>query len=457
MSLDQAFRSCAVLGAGGKMGRGIAVLVLQEMSMLEANEFGSTGTGNFRLVLVDANAAGFVSLKSYLRTQLIKHAEKMIVPLRKAFLEDRSKTSNEEIVEAFVNGALDSVICSTALEDAADTDLVFEALPENAGLKAITLRKLKEISKKRQYYFSNTSSIPIWLLNQEGHLDGYIVGLHFYNPPVVQKLMEISLPDNVDETIKEYAVQISKRFGKTIVYTKDFPGFIGNGYFIREIAFASSMVTRLLPYMSIPGAIYAIDTLTRDYLVRPMGIFQLCDFVGTDVCENIATNIFGLVQDKSVLSELLIMLNKRGIHGGPGPDGTQAEGFFKYGPKSVPISVYDITSGKYVDFSDPQIQHVNQLLGSLPEGQPSWKKLSGQPNVQTIIEQYFNQLASSETLPAQLSMEYLRACHAIAAGLLAAEIASSAEDINTVMKLGFHQLYGPLESWVAPVLQEVKS
>ncbi len=454
MGLDQAFKRCAVLGAAGKMGRGIAALTLQQIAILEAKEYGSTGTGNFKLVLIDADTNSFPPIKSYLRDQLIKYAERNIVPLRQAFMQDHSVVSNEEVVDAFVIGAMDNILCSSALSDAADAELVFEALPEIIALKTQTLNKLKSLSQQKQYYFSNTSSIPIWLLDSQGNLEHQIVGLHFYNPPIIQKLMEISFPDDVDVVTKEYAEEISKRFGKTIVYTKDIPGFIGNGFFIREIAFACSMVAKLLPFMSMPGAIYAVDSLTRDFLVRPMGIFQLVDYVGTDVCENIATTIFTLLEDKSVVAELVAQVNEQGMRGGPGPDGIQKDGFFKYGPKSVPIAVFDVQQNSYVDLRDPRIEQVGQLLGPLPKGHSPWKSLSGRPDAGVLLQDYFKNLGTSETLGAQLAIEYLRACNAIAEALLEAQVASSADDINTVLKLGFHQLYGPLESWISPLLQK---
>ncbi len=450
MTLDESFQHCAVLGAAGKMGQGIAALVLQEMAKLELNKCGRTGTGNFSLALIDADETGFPRLKNYLKTQLNKYAEKQIVPIRKVYSSCPQLVSNQDIVQAFVDGAMNMITCSTYLEEAVKAHLVFEALPESMMIKSQKLNFLVKNAPHPQHYFSNTSSIPIFMLNAYGALNHHITGLHFYNPAPVQKLIEISLPENVDETTKEFAIEIAQRFGKTIIYTKDLPGFIGNGYFIREVAFADALLDKLGQLFESSAAIYAVNRLTQEFLIRPMGIFQLIDFVGIQVCVNIAQTMASLLQEPGVLAKTILQLNEKGITGGLGQNGSQAPGYFKYDAKGNPVAVYDINKETYIDLHDPAISRVKDLLGPLPEGHVNWKDAHSPEQLQ----KYFQNLVKSQTMGCQIVKEYLRACHNIAQVLVDTNIAQSSEDVNTVVKLGFHQLYGPLDSWVKELLQK---
>lgn len=452
MSLDQNLRHCAVLGAAGKMGRGISLLVLQEMARLEAFSQGKMRSGLFRLILVDQDSTAFPPLIEYLREQLNKYAEKIIIPLRTAFNQNPSLVSNADMIDEFVNGALDSISLGTQVEEAKNAKLVFEALPEDITLKTETLTKLSHSAKEPQHYFSNTSSIPIHILNEKAQLNNRIVGLHFYNPPPVQKLMEISFPDNVNEDTKQYAIEISQRFNKTIIFAKDFPGFIGNNYFMRDLAFATSMTEKLAALLPSPAAIFSIDLISRDFLIHPMGIFQLADYVGLGVCRNIAETISNLVGVTDVISPLIISFTENNILGGVAPDGSQKDGIFKYNNKGIITHVYDLNTSSYINIQDPMILRALQLLGSLPDGHQPWKSLIKNNNPQDFLKSYFDKLSSNDSVGCKLALEYLRANRLNAELLVNSEIAHAPDDINTVIKLGFHKAYGPLESFLDPLL-----
>lgn len=453
MSLDQSFHQCAVLGAAGKMGRGIALLVLQEMARLEAMTQGKMRTGLFRLTLLDVNASAFPSLLSYLRENLNKYAEKLIIPLRLAFNQNPQLVSNADYIDEFVEGALASISTGTWIEEAAEATLVFEALPEEIVLKIKALQRLADIAPKPQYYFSNTSSIPIYLIDQQAELEHRLVGLHFYNPPVIQKLIEISFPTEVDSVIQSFAMQIAQRFNKTTVIAKDFPGFIGNNYFMREISFADAMTEKLAGLLPAPAAIYAIDVLTKDYLIHPMGIFQLTDFVGTGVCHHIAHMISSMVRVDDVISPLVDAIFNKNLLGGITPEGIQKDGIFKYNNKGAIQAVYDTNTSTYIPVQDPMIQRGIQLFGGLPDGHLPWKVLVKKKNPETFLKTYFEKMTSSnESVGCKLAIEYLRASRLNAELLVKSEIASSPEDVNTVIKLGFHQIYSPLEEFLDAIL-----
>src|SRR5690606_35263663 len=134
--LDEALKHVAVLGAGGKMGSGISLLLVQEMAFQEARTRGAVGTGEYTLVLIDAQEKALLPLKKYLRTQLLRFAEKSINTLRVFFSGSPHLISNEEIIRTFVEGALDSVRLETNVLEAKDCRLIFEAIVEDCTVKA---------------------------------------------------------------------------------------------------------------------------------------------------------------------------------------------------------------------------------------------------------------------------------------------------------------------------------
>ena len=151
MQLDQALTHVAVLGAAGKMGSGIALLLLQEMSRLELEQLGKTGSGSYILNLIDVNENSFPLLRLYLRDQLYRYAEKNINTLRTYYAQNRDLISNEEIIDAYVNGALDLVCFDTGTEAAKNAYLVFEAIIENVEIKAQVFRTLVKQGNKNGF------------------------------------------------------------------------------------------------------------------------------------------------------------------------------------------------------------------------------------------------------------------------------------------------------------------
>ena len=85
MKIEEVLQEVAVLGSAGKMGRGISLVLLQEMTRTEALAFGKVGTGQFRLHLVDPNEEALEELPGYLKAQILRYAEKNINSLREAF------------------------------------------------------------------------------------------------------------------------------------------------------------------------------------------------------------------------------------------------------------------------------------------------------------------------------------------------------------------------------------
>jgi len=178
--LDRHWHHIAVLGAAGKMGSGIALLLLQEMVYMK----GAT------LTLLDTNPAAFTELKEYLKHHLTRYAERNINQLRAKYRERADLVDNVDIIHASVEQGLDCVRFVTSVAECRGARLIFEAITENVSIKAQTLNSVDTYAEQDACYFSNTSSIPIHVLEKESNLKKRLIGFHFYNPPAVQQLLE---------------------------------------------------------------------------------------------------------------------------------------------------------------------------------------------------------------------------------------------------------------------------
>lgn len=445
MDLDQALTHVAVLGAAGKMGRGIALLLLQEMAKLELENQGKVGTGTYVLNLIDVNEASFVPLHSYLRDQLFKYAEKNINRLRKGYEHNKELISNEEIIDAFVNGASSLLFFDTEVDAAKNANLIFEAIIEDIETKAKVFQSIAKKGNTKGFFLSNTSSIPIHILDEKAGLNNRIIGYHFYNPPVVQKLLEIIPPSNANQDLFKIANELAIRLGKQIVISKDVAGFIGNGHMIREIAFACKKVAELTEEYSLPEAIYMVNKVTQDWLIRPMGIFQLIDYVGIEVCRYVSHIMSENLHDSSLKFDLLERMFEKGILGGQNPDNKQKNGFFKY-ENHILAGIYSLDKSRYIPFADAYwILRADHALGELPKGWISWKALQKEIHKEKILEVYFENLFEQHNLGAKIAQDFLKNSHSIVNKLVQDGVASSLGDVDTVLKQGFYHLYGPSE------------
>lgn len=437
------FRNIAVPGAAGKMGTGISLLLLQEMALcLLTQEDRKSSNASFCLTLIDSSRPGLEGLRKYLLAQLQRFAEKNIITLRKAVAEVPRLISNREIIDFFLAGALEIVRFVSSVEEAKDAQLIFEAIVEDVDKKTSLLSSLKSLSRVNPYFFSNTSSIPLSVLNAEAGLEGRIIGFHFYNPPAVQKLLEIIPLEKGDPELEKMAVGIAKQLNKQIVFSKDIAGFIGNGYFLREIAFACSLAQKLSVEHGHVQSIYLINKVTQEFLLRPMGIFQLMDYVGLDVVDRIG-GILNRYLPASVYSHaFLAPMLKAGKCGGQFSDGSQKEGFFQYTNQKI-SGIYDPELNTYVSLETAAWKSAADNLLGQPPGGLSWKGLSSQANVEKIIQNYFSELQEDPSEGAKIALAFLRNLQSIVRQLVDAGIAANSEDVVTVLKKGFFHLYDP--------------
>jgi hypothetical protein len=293
--------------------------------------------------------------------------------------------------------------------------MIFEAIIENIDLKLSVLKQLKQICPDTTFFFSNTSSIPIKLLSEKTGISGRIIGYHFYNPPAVQKLVELIIPDEIDDDLKNQSYELGKRLRKIIIPANDVAGFIGNGHFTRDGLYAIEQAEKLQSDFSSAEAVYVMNKISQEFLIRPMGIFQLIDYVGL---------------------------------GGQVPDGSQKDGFLKY-ENHQPAGIYNLDKGKYELFSTGSWKEdADRWIGELPEGYHPWKDLVKDSERAIKLNAYFTKLRSMDSSGAILARDYLKRSKEIGKKLIADGVANSADDVNGVLMNGFFHLYGPINNFI---------
>ena len=201
-----------------------------------------------------------------------------IVNSRIAFIEKllaknvtKGKMSEEE--KASVLGNL---IPSTDLKDAADCDLVVEAIVENLEIKSKVFKQLDEICKSSCILASNTSSLPITEIAAVTKRPEKVIGMHFMNPVPVMKLVEIirglATSDETYNIVREESIAL----GKVPVEVRDVPGFVSNR--VLQIMINEAIYELYEGVASVED----IDTVMKLGMNHPMGPLQLADFIGLD-------------------------------------------------------------------------------------------------------------------------------------------------------------------------------
>lgn len=443
MKLDERLQDVAIIGAAGKMGKGISSLILSEMALTEVRLHAKTHSGNFQLHLIDTNEALLASLSLYLRKELGSYAEKNIQKLRKYYSSNPNLIDNGEMIEDFVDGGLSLVRLSTLLESAKNAFMIFEAIVEDESIKQNLFKELKKLSVKKPYFFTNTSSIPIHVLDKEAKLEGHILGYHFYNPPVVQKLIEIIPGKSTHKELVDLGNELGKRLGKIMIPSSDAPGFIGNGHFMRDILFGCALVDELNKEVKLEEALLMVNTISESFMIRPMGIFQLIDYVGIDVVHKIFTVMNTYTTGETFAHDLITNFLTAKIYGGQDIHGAQKDGIFKY-EKGKPIAIFSLEKKSYVFFAEEDIVRTCQeKLGILPSAHIPWKVFINDKNKHEKLKKYFSELFSMKTLGALCAQKYLLKSKAIAKKLVETNVADSLDDVNTVLEHGFFHAYGP--------------
>jgi len=334
---------------------------------------------------------------------------------------------------------------TTRVESAYDSTLVFEAVSENRVLKVKLLSQIDQNNPGKPWFFTNTSSVPIHLIDEEANLGGRVLGFHFYNPPAVQKLVELIVTGETNEEMIEFANIYAKNLGKVVVPANDFAGFIGNGHFMRDALHGIHTCEKLAKEMPFVEAVYAVNRVSQDFLIRPMGIFQLIDYVGIDVVSFIMGVMNPFLPDEDLHSDLLDRMIGLGVKGGQFSDGSQKDGFLKY-EKGKPTAIYDPATQTYVAISALK-EKCDKFLGDPPSSLIAWKAAVKVKDKDQTFGRIFADMKAMNTKGAMLAVEYGKKSNAIGKKLVSDHVAHNEADVNTVLLTGFFHAYGPVNGY----------
>ena len=166
-------------------------------------------------------------------------------------------------------------------DDIVAADLLIEAVVEDAAVKEAIFRRADEVLPPEAILASNTSSIPITSLAAVTSRADRVIGMHFFNPVPVLKLVEVIRALQTSDETTAAIVALAQDLGKTPAEANDFPGFVSNRIlmpFVNEAAYT---------LMEGVAEAEAIDTIAKLGFAHPMGPLALADLIGLDTCVSI--------------------------------------------------------------------------------------------------------------------------------------------------------------------------
>ena len=240
--------------------------------------------------------------------------------------------SKEKISEDQRNGIFSRIKPIVDLNDAVrDSDLVIEAVPEIMDLKKKVYAELDKASNDQVIFASNTSTLPITEIANTISRPDKFIGIHFFNPPLLMKLVEVIPGQETSKDVIDLTINFVKSVNKIpVICRKDVPGFIVNRLFIPLVHEACYVMERQKIQQT------ELDSAVKFRLGFPMGIFELADFTGLDVIHKATVEMH--TRDKKVILphptiEQLFNEKKLGQKSG--------EGFYKYSDdkyERIPLS-----------------------------------------------------------------------------------------------------------------------
>jgi len=297
---------------------------MDDMEIKNITVLGS-GIMGHGIAQVSAMAGYNVVLRDIEQPFLDKAMEKIKWSLDKLVSKEKISENERDEIFSRIKPIVD-------LKDAVhNCDLVIEAVPEIMDLKKKVYAELDKIAGDQVVFASNTSTLPITEIANTISRPKKFIGIHFFNPPQLMKLVEVIPGQETSDDITNLTINFVKSVNKTpVTCRKDVPGFIVNRLFIPLVHEACYVMERQkIQQMEI-------DSAVKFRLGFPMGIFELADFTGLDVIHKATVEMH--MRDKKVILphtsiEQLFNEKKLGQKSG--------EGFYKYSDdkyERIPLS-----------------------------------------------------------------------------------------------------------------------
>lgn len=256
---------------------------------MEIRKVGVLGCGLMGAGIAQVAAtAGFETVVKEVSDDLITKGFGGIEKSLAKFAEKGTITSEQQTE---IRGRLSG---TTSFDKLADCDIIIEAIIENLEEKRNTYRQLDEICKPETIFASNTSSLSIteMMTATSPERQQRFIGMHFFNPVPLMKLVEVVKTILTDEEVYEQAVEFGKKLGKVPVRAGDKTGFIVNRLLVPY------MLDAIRALEEGVGSIVDIDNAMKLGCGYPMGPFTLGDFVGLDTTYYIAEIMFNEFREK---------------------------------------------------------------------------------------------------------------------------------------------------------------
>ena len=180
--------------------------------------------------------------------------------------------------EAGKKAITDKIAFTVDMKDAADADLVIEAAIENLEIKKSVFAELDALCKPETIFASNTSSISITAIAAATKRADKFIGMHFFNPATIMKLVEVIKGANTSQETFDTVYNLAKQLGKEPVEVNEAPGFVVNKIMIPYINEAIGLLETGV------ASAEDIDKAMKLGGNHPMGPLELGDFIGLDVC-----------------------------------------------------------------------------------------------------------------------------------------------------------------------------
>ena len=240
-------KTIAILGAG-TMGNGIAHVCARS---------------GFHVLLYDINQTALYRGLDTIRTNFTREVAK------------------EKLTQQQSDEARSRITLTTKLDDLAPASLAIEAATERFEIKSAVFRDLDRILAADAILATNTSSISITKIAAQTKRPEQVIGMHFFNPVPVMKLVEVIRGLETSQTTFDTVFSLSQQLGKTPVEVNDAAGFVSNRVLMPLI---NEAIYAVMEGVATPEAVDQVFVLG---MAHPMGPLTLADFIGLDVCADI--------------------------------------------------------------------------------------------------------------------------------------------------------------------------